>query len=258
MKLEDILNRGYAKEIYEYARSHPNADIELLTKALIKSKKIPDRYLESSGTDFDEEDEYPIFEDVELAHYYYIFARDIEGADIDLLCNAVANAKDPDSIYNFAVSIPGANIQLLEESLDSLYDESIYLFARDVHGANIQLLEKKMQSAEPEFIYLFDRDIKGADIKFLQDSLINGVEEGYDDNFCEYTSKFASDIEGANIKKIIDDIRAYISNYYLSNKTFPSRNYIEKLQALTEELKNIKTKTKSKRLVKIKKDLSQR
>lgn len=167
MTLKNVLDRGYAKEIYGYAQCHPTADIELLTQALLKAKKLPDCYATSYGVDYDYDDEYPVFEDYELAHYYYIFARDIKGANIDLLCNAVAASHDPDSIYNFALSIPGANIQLLENNLDSLYDESIYLFARDIHGANIQLLEKKMESAYPKFIYLFARDIKEANIVFF-------------------------------------------------------------------------------------------
>ncbi len=120
MTLKNVLDRGYAKEIYEFAKNNPSANIELLTQALLKAKKLPDQYATLSFED-DYDDEYPIFEDNELEHYYYIFARDIDGANIGLLCNAVANTKDPDSIYNFAVSVPGANIQLLEESLDSFY-----------------------------------------------------------------------------------------------------------------------------------------
>ena len=265
MSLKEVIDRGYAKEIYEYAKSHAYADVELLTQALLKSRKLPDRYAVSFGTDYDDDaDEYPINEDDALAHYYYVFARDIKGANIDLLCNAVANAQDPDSIYNFAVSIPGANIQLLAESLDSFYDENIYLFARDVYGANIQLLEKKMKKAYPKFIYLFARDIEGANIQFLQDSLIDWAEEGYDDGvkFFEYTCKFASDIEGANIGKMISDIKSYINNYYQSNKTYPSEYYIGKLQALAGELENIKnqikTDTTAKILNKTRNDLSQR
>ena len=263
MSLEEVLERGYAKEIYEFAKKHPFADIELLTQSLLISKRIQDRYAISFGTDYDDDDdEYPIFEDNALAHYYYIFARDIEGANIDLLCNAVANAQDPDSIYNFAVSIPGANIQLLSESLDSFHDESIYLFARDVEGADVQLLEKKIQNARPKYIYLFARDVEGADVDFLQDSLMGWVEEGYDVDFCKYTCKFANDIEGANIEKMISDIKSYINNYFSSNKTFPSKDYIEKLQKLAEELENIqnqiKTGATAKPLKKKRKDLSQR
>ena len=261
MTLKNVLERGYAKEIYEYAQCHPTADIELLTQALLKAKKLPDCYATSYGVDYDYDDECPVFEDYELAHYYYIFARDIKGANIDLLCNTVAASHDPDSIYNFALSIPGANIQLLENSLDSTYDESIYLFARDIHGANIQLLEKKMEYAYPKFIYLFARDINEANVNFLQDSLISWTEEGYDANFYEYTCKFAHDIEGANIEKMIFDISSYINNYYLNNKKYPSKNYIEKLKELTKELENIqnqvKTETPTKSLVKTKKQIKQ-
>lgn len=258
MTLNEILDRGYAKEIYEYTKSHPFADIELLTQALLKADKLPEVY----DGDYEDDNKYPVFEDYELAHYYYLFARDIKGANIDLLCNAVANAQDPNSIYNFAVSIPGANIQLLAESLDSFHDESIYLFARDVEGANVQLLEKKMQNAYPKYIYLFARDIEGTNVEFLQDSLMGWAEEGYDVDFCEYTCKFANDIEGANIEKMISDIKSYINNYHLSNKTHPSEYYIEKLQKLAKELENIQNQIKSgataKTLRKTRKDLSQR
>ena len=37
MNLKEVLERDYAKEIYEYAKSHSSADMELLTQALLKS-----------------------------------------------------------------------------------------------------------------------------------------------------------------------------------------------------------------------------
>ncbi len=245
MTLKEVLDRGYAKEIYEFALNNPNTNVELLTQALLKSKRLPDRY-----DIYD--DEYPIFEDYELEHYYYVFARDVKGTNIDLLCQAVANTKASQYIYNFASSIEGANIQLLEENLlDTYDDETIYKFARDVEGANIKTLEKGMQHAYPVYIYLFARDIDGANIEFLQNSLINWAEEGYDTDFCEYACEFAQNIESANIDKMISDIKLYISDYYLSGKKFPSENYIETLKELLEQLRVIQKNKKNNAKVKV-------
>ena len=256
MTLNEILDRGYAKEIYEYTKSHPFADIELLTQALLKADKLPEVY----DGDYEDDNKYPVFEDYELAHYYYLFARDIKGANIDLLCNAVASSQDPEEIYNFAFSIPGANIQLLEENLSSLYDEYVYLFARDINGANTNNLEKKMEFAFPKYIYLFARDIDGANIEFLQNSLLSWIVEGYDVDFSEYMCNFARDIDGANIEKMISYIKSYIGYYRSNNKSYPSESYIERLNSLIDKLedinKQIKENNSKKVLMKTKKDLS--
>ena len=57
MTLNEILDRGYAKEIYEYTKSHPFADIELLTQALLKADKLPEVY----DGDYEDDNKYPVY-----------------------------------------------------------------------------------------------------------------------------------------------------------------------------------------------------
>ena len=88
MNLEErqqkVINRGYAKEIYEFALNEPDSDPELLTEALVNAKEMPERYyIDDFG------DEYPLYEDEPLEYYLYSFARDVEGADIELLSKAI-------------------------------------------------------------------------------------------------------------------------------------------------------------------------
>ena len=80
MNLEErqqaVINRGYAKEIYEFALNEPKRDPKLLSEALVNSKRIVDKYyINFSG------DEYPIYGDEPLGYYLCSFARDIDGAD---------------------------------------------------------------------------------------------------------------------------------------------------------------------------------
>ena len=241
MTLEEVLERGYAKEIYEYAKNNKDGNVDLLTQALLNAKKLPANY--ASFKDDDYEDEFCVFEDNDLEYYYYSFAHDIKGANVDILCQAIANSKEPYWIYLFARDVKGANIQLLETSLcNNCYysDSMIYRFARDVKEANIELLQEKMQSAFPEYIYLFARDVEGANIEFLQDCLLSWSEEEYDSDFYEYACKFAQDVEGANIDKMISNINAFIGGCHQDKKAYPSDYYIRTLKLLVKDLENIK------------------
>ena len=211
MTEKEVIERGYAKEIYEFACKNPNANIELLTQALLESKRLPDRY---SYTDYEEDDdyfEYPDFEDYEPVYYYYLFARDVKGA----------------------------NVSLLESQIDDFYDEIIYEFARDVEGANVESLSYKMEFSYPKYIYLFARDVENANIQILQDYLLNWLPEGYDTNFTEYVLKFAQEIEGANCPKMISDIELFLYNYNSSPKQTLPNIYINRLEELIKELKII-------------------
>ncbi len=232
MTLQKILSRGYAKEIYEYAYNNPTADMELLTQALLKAKRLPDRY---SNAAFDEDFDYydcPYFEDYELDYYYYIFARDIKGADL----------------------------KLLEANLDEFDDEARYKFARDICGANIELSQSKMRFASPKYIYLFARDVENANIQVLQDYLLDWLPETYDMNFAKdlvkYVLLFAQEIEDANIYKMIFGVQSFISNYHSHSKQSLSNYCIDILEELIKELEVIQDNKKNNVLTKTKKDIS--
>ena len=234
----EVLNRGYAKEIYEYAYNNPTADMGALTQALLKAKRLPDRYSNTANgvKDFDFEDfEYydnPYFEDYELDYYYYIFARDIKGA----------------------------NVSLLEASLNEDDEEIIYKFARDVRGTNIELLQSKMRFAFPKYIYLFARDVENVNVQVLEDYLLDWLPETYDMNFAKdlvkYTLLFAQDIEGTNIYKMISNIQLFISNYLVNPKQSLPNYCIDILEELIKELEVIQNNKKNSVLTKIKKDMS--
>ena len=56
MTQETILNRGYAKEIYEFALKNSYADKKLLTQKLINSRLLPDKY-SLTTSDLNEDDD---------------------------------------------------------------------------------------------------------------------------------------------------------------------------------------------------------
>ena len=238
MTLKEVLSRNYAKEIYEYAVEHPTADMELLTKVLLGSKKLPERFSTSCFDYDDDYDDYdPDFEDRDLEYYYCIFARDVKGANIELLCKAVADSGDPRYIYEFARDVKGANIQLLEDALDDFYDDYVYKFARDVKGANIKSLESKIAAARPYYIYEFASNVAEADIENLQNILLtdDNIRFGFDGDFCEYVRKFGYLI-GSDVDKMIKDIQTFIDNYDKGEGYQPSEYYIERLKETIEYL----------------------
>ena len=225
MTQKEVISRGYAKEIYEFARNNHNADIELLTQELLKSRRLPERYSHSILDEEDEYYDYPVFEDYDIDYYYYLFARDINGA----------------------------NVSLLESKLDEFNDKIIYEFARDVEGANIELLQSKMKIADPKYIYLFARDVETANVTVLQDYLLGWLPEAYDMDYSKYVILFAQDIEGINIDKMISDIKSFISNCHSCQKQLTSDYYVNTLEQLINELEVIKSNKKSNTLTKIRK-----
>lgn len=214
MTQEEVIKEGYAKKIYEYALKNPNANIELLSQALLKSKRMPIR-----GEILDNDDDWNriyALGDFKLDHYYYAFARDIKNA----------------------------NIHSFEKKLNKYNDEIIYRFARDVKGANIEYLQNKLSFSLPKYLYLFARDIDGANIEYLQDSLLYWIDDENVD-FCKYAYRFARDINDADIIKMISYIQTFINNCYLENYVILSKNYIQSLVELIDQLYTIKNNRSS-------------
>ena len=134
LTLEEVLDRGYESEIYEYAKLpiSSNYEISLLQKAILDTYN----------------------------HYYiYIFARDVKGANIELLQEGMRGAY-PKYIYWFAKDVKGANIEVLQDYLISElgegYDDGfrnvllfyISYFANGIKEANIN----KMISGIERFV----------------------------------------------------------------------------------------------------------
>ena len=221
MTLEEVIERGYAKEVYEYALNHPEADMDYLTKVLINCDKLPDVFFY-----YDYEDDYdfsPEWSDECLSYYYFVFARDIKGA----------------------------NIRLLEDKLvEELRFEYVFQFAHDVKGADVIFLEKYgLWLASGEEIIKYACEIEGADIEFLQDLLINEETILYkrDCNpkeFCAALKSFAYKVIGADIDKMIYIIKQCIENYDREHDY-----YIDMLNDTIDYLELIKSK-KEKKLIK--------
>ena len=100
--------------------------------------------------------------------YIYYFAKNIKGANIVKLEDAIINTNDARFIYYFARDIKGANIVKLEDAIintnDSMY---IYYFAKNVKGANInitKLTDAIMMIGNYEYICLIREYLKQSKI----------------------------------------------------------------------------------------------
>lgn len=252
MGIKKILERGYAKEIYEYAlENQPYCDVDLLTKKIIESERMPGHssyYTDEYDDDYDYDDEY---EDEVVEYYIYAFARDIKGADIKLLEDAIISKWNPEYLYLFAKDIKGADIKRLESALVSLAEdqdcaEYIIDFASHVPGANIELLQTGMKNADSWDIVKFAKNVPEANIEYLQDLLadiLNWAYECYD--FLELfddVSSFFEQVKGADIDKMLVFIEKYINNYNENNRLGPSEHYIKYLERISDRLKEIKIK----------------
>ena len=209
---QSVINRGYAKEIYEFALNEPYADVELLSEAMTNAKEMPERYYIN---EFGEE--YELYENEPVEYYIYSFACNVKGANIEALTRAICDKASPYYVYLFARDIEGANIPLLEERMVNPWnDDLLYDFAHDVEGADVKYLQKGIIYASPSTMYDFAKNIEGADIEFIQDALINCIidltSSHYLSDSSDYESiyEFARDIEGANVDAIIND---FINDY---------------------------------------------
>ena len=252
MGLKKILERGYAKEIYEYAlENQPYCDVDLLTKKIIESERMPGHssyYLDDYDDDYDYDDEY---EDEVVEYYIYAFARDIRGADINLLEDAIISKWNPEYLYLFAKDIKGADIKRLESALVSLAEvqdcaEYIIDFAADIPEANIELLQTGMKNADSWDIVKFAKNVPGANIEYLQDILADILTWAYEcynylDLFNDVSS-FFEQTEVANIDKMLAFIENYIKKYNERNRLYPSELYIKYLELMSDRLKEIKIK----------------
>ncbi len=203
---QKVIDRGYAKEIYEFALNEPGSDPILLSEALANAKDMPERYYIN---EFGEE--YPLFEDEPLEYYLYSFARDVKGADIDVLSRAIYEKASTYYAYLFARDIEGANVELLElRMVEPFSEDLLYEFATEVPGANTKFLEKGIPYADLDTMYNFAKNIEGADIEFIQTSFIICIDDLLHDHFLsedDYNTiyEFVRDVKGASVDDIIND-----------------------------------------------------
>ena len=124
------------------------------------------------------------------------------------LQKVVLEGKDAVFCYVFARDVNNANIKELQKVV--LEDKNAvlcYLFARDVNNANVKELQKVVVDSNDAFLcYMFARYIKGAEIKPLQQVVINSRNK----ELCE---KFAQFIErrtewGWGVRKAVSNVTA--------------------------------------------------
>ena len=128
----------------------------------------------------------------------YQFAKDVKGANVELLQDAViAKDKTGEWCYGFAKYVNGANVELLQDIVIArdITGNLCYWFSRFINEANVELLQDAVIAKDKtgEWCYYFADNIKGANIELLQDAVIAKDEDGY---WCYY---FARDVNGANM-----------------------------------------------------------
>lgn len=134
----------------------------------------------------------------------YVFARDVEGANIKEHCINVIKSKDPLYNYEFAKAFQKRKIdennkkyicilgEIVILSGDALYN---YRFARDVKGADIlRHANVVISSGNAELNFKFAKNIKGADINAHAEVVINSKNP-------KFMYLFARNIKNADKEK---------------------------------------------------------
>ncbi len=167
-----IAKRGNVAQIYKFAKIE-GADIEVLSQAMAEEACQQLRYINhkliKSNHRFSRYNSNDLYSTVgNIYRLIYRFAKDIEGADIEVLSQAVAKTKVPDFIFEVA-KIEGADIEVLSQAMaETKHARLIEEFAKDIQGADIAVLTEGMaKTKNPELILSFAREIKGADIAVL-------------------------------------------------------------------------------------------
>ena len=151
MTLKEVLERNSVKEIYEYAKYHPEADMELLTAALLNAGRYPivNGKEEKVYYPYDEDEEYDdyLFDryDDDLEKYYCKFALEIPGANIEWITQAIIESGQSEYIYELARNVSGVNISQLEDALDIASYGYIKEFALEIPGADIDKLVNRLE-----------------------------------------------------------------------------------------------------------------
>ena len=114
--------------------------------------------------------------------YIYQFARDIKGANIEKLENAIIETNDAMYIYQFARDVKGANIEKLENAIIATnLVKFMQEFAKNVKGANIEKLENAIiEINNPSLISVMrkvidDKEMTDAEIQMAKRKYISSL-----------------------------------------------------------------------------------
>ena len=124
--------------------------------------------------------------------YYYAYDHVYYTNGIDMICEN----EDPMHIYFYARDIEGADIAKLTDAIirrgNGLY---IYYFAKDIKGADIdKLTDAVIKSGDPRAIYNFALNIKCADIEKLTDGKVKTKS-------IKYILEISENVKGVDLDK---------------------------------------------------------
>lgn len=149
----------------------------------------------------------------------YNYAKDVEGAPIPVLEDAIIKDGNPYYIYLFAKDVKGADINRLEEAIIKIGNpEYIYLFARDIEYANTELLlDALIKTKDARFLLAYARDIIGAPLEKIEEALIEIGNTAYYNQFIKF-KKEKQDIDYEILNNLlknndIEQIIDYRSKY---------------------------------------------
>lgn len=165
--LENLLNEGDSTKLYRFAK--------YINKVSREDKiKIANKIIERGTTAF-------------IVYY----AKDVEGAPVELLEDAIIKSDSLEYQYEFAKDVKGANIGRLEDAVISGGNaEYIFRFALNVPGANIiKLAQAITKTNDSKYICLFFINISNLDVSLFEDALVRiGNIDDYK-KFLEYKEK---------------------------------------------------------------------
>ncbi len=118
--------------------------------------------------------------------FAYLYARDIPGANIEMLEKVVLDAKNPYYSCEFASDIPNANTQKHQEIVIKSKDvQMAYRFALYVDNADLGPLENMViKSQDPKLIYKFRETVVNANTRKLNLALAKLKKNmNFDNNF---------------------------------------------------------------------------
>ena len=169
-----------------------------------------------------------------IIHSYY-FAKEIEGAPVELFEDFIISENDPKYIYLFAKDVKGADIKKLEEAIiETNNAEYIYLFARDITGSDKNLLfDTLVRLGDARFVLEFFENVAMMPLERVERALIDIGDDDVYQKFLMYKIKMQDrDYEYLNkaLKNDdIDNINKYHDDYaYLFKDISPKKLVKEK------------------------------
>lgn len=218
-KMTDVICKiGNSYIIYNYAKNIKNADIQKLYRAMPEG----DSWTVSLASDYRDQLDYAdavwkAGTDYEVFAYAMEFAKNSPNdipVHIDALTQRICNSDNPEMIYEFALNVKGANIELLTDAMCGLREQYV------LHN----MFQKTFN-----YVYKFALNVKGANIDKLTDKACSLCynEYSYDD-----LRKFAKNIPGVNNNKIIEAI-IHINNVKVT------KDFMEDFQIDVEKIADV-------------------